>query len=204
MSLRKTAKKTRSKVIHIDGIPGSGKSYILGKIHSAKIATIDTDDIYHMVVKDMSKTRKFRKWYANPTMPYPTFDTKLKKTLHDSVKKSHAHVVIIAGMTVPLFQTPIEKYFIRIDDLEATYKRFISREIEKIKAVPIEKLIKTTDVDFLGPAIEEMTGQSGQFPMSFSTYKTIYETKLREARDSGYTIATQGEIIECLFRKYDS
>lgn len=195
MSSPKTRKNKR-KVIFIDGIAGSGKSFLLDQLASHGFHVVDTDTVYHKTVKSMSKTRKFRKWYGNPVTPYPAFDKQLDKGLEAEIAKSKKSITIVAGMTIPLSATPNTAYFIRIDDLEATYKRFMLREITKIQAAAKVTSAIKTDTDYVSAAIEEATGQSGLFPTSYVDYKKTYEWRLADAKKSKYKILSQSEILK--------
>ena len=74
-------------------------------------------------------------------------------------------------MTIPLRSKPNTAYFIRIDDLEATYKRFMLREINKIQTATAATAAIKTDADYVSAAIEEATGQSGRDGRSLNAQK---------------------------------
>jgi len=62
-----------NKIIHIDGVQGSGKSYICSKIKN--ILCVDTDDIMKKAIQIIENSQQ-----TNKKMPR-TFTTKNKKTI---------------------------------------------------------------------------------------------------------------------------
>lgn len=104
-------------VIHIDGVQGSGKSYICSKLKN--ILCIDTDNIMKKAIKLGNNTKNINK---------------LKKIEQMLIKKyiEKNDKIIFVGMMKIDIQLSTHKYFIKITDFTLVFKRLLLRELDKI------------------------------------------------------------------------
>jgi len=117
---------TKKIIIHVDGVQGSGKSFICSKIKN--ILCVDTDDIRNRSIKIIEDSQYTNKKYTRTFNQMKKIEKKIVNTyINDNDK------IIFVGMTADI-PTPTHKYFIKITDFSDVYKRLLLRELEKIVA----------------------------------------------------------------------
>ena len=194
-----TKKNTNQKpiIIHIDGIPGAGKSYICTKINSPKSVCIDNDDI----VLDA------KNYVDSSNMPrtFNSVNKVIKQKVNELIEKhikDGKRIIIFVGVRF-LVDTALNdadyKYFIKLSDLGATFRRVFMRETEKIEGnlSDIKKLINDPKIeaDELDDMVQRKTNLALPYPPEFSQYKKHYKRGLDIAKKNNYKIATQDKII---------
>ena len=178
-------------VIHVDGVQGSGKSFICSKIKN--ILCIDTDDIMKQAIQIIEDSQN-----TNKKLPR-TFNQlqKIKKKLAEEYIKENNKIIFV-GMTVDIPQ-PTHKFFIKIIELENVYKRLLLRELEKIHT-NYEKIKKhineetnPNEID-----IQRIADMSLMFPVDYSEFLKDYKENIKKAKKNKYLIKTQNEIIDII------
>ena len=193
----KTIKYQKPIIIHIDGIPGAGKSYICTKINSPKSVCIDNDDI----VLDA------KNYVDSSNMPrtFKSLHKVIKQKINELIEKhvnDGKRIIIFVGVRF-LVDTALNdanyRYFIKLSDLGATFRRVFMRETEKIESNlgDIKKLISDPkiEVDELDGMVHRKTNLALPYPPEFSQYKKHYKRGLGIAKKNNYKIASQDEII---------
>jgi len=177
-------------IIHIDGVQGSGKSYICSKLKN--ILCIDTDDIMEQTKKEVSSILQ------------SAFPSKINKSTLKLIKQVESKIVqnyiknntiiVFVGMTVNI-PNPTYKFFIKINDFETVYKRLLLRELEKIVTnhKKIKTYIKNTNPKKMN--IFNISHQSILFPSTYDSFLEDYKERLADAKKQKYLPKTQDEII---------
>lgn len=114
------------KFIYIEGLPGSGKTYICHQLSKLiNSVCLDIDDLYLEAYKELKlKDRE------NITILPDLFDAKWDE-YYNKYKKANVKLLIIVGVT--LYGVGAEKkYFMRLDNIEDNYRKFLHREHDKI------------------------------------------------------------------------
>ena len=178
-------------VIHIDGVQGSGKSYICSKLKN--IVCIDTDNIMEQTKKQVSKI-------LERDFPAKINKTTLKLIQQEELKIVQKYIennafIVFVGMTVKI-PNPTYKFFIKIDDHETVYKRLLLRELDKIviNHKKIQTYIKNTNPKEM--RIASVSKQSIQFAEPFDAFLEDYKERLKDAKKQKFLIKTQEQIID--------
>ena len=172
-------------VIHIDGVQGSGKSYVCSKLKN--IVCIDTDDI----ISEMSQFIHYHK------LPNTLQERKkIANKLVQSYIEKHDKIVFV-GMTLDI-PNPTYKFFIKIKDLKYSYKRLLLRELGKIMehSKEIKKHIQTTDAEDV--VVDRIANISMMFPIRYAYFVDNYKSRLQEAIKNDYVAKTQDQIIDII------
>ena len=189
---RSRNKKEPSVLIHVDGVQGSGKSYICSKLKN--VVCIDTDDI-------MEQTKKIVCNILGRDFPAKINKTTLKLIQREETKIVQKYIdknaiVVFVGMTVKI-PNPTYKFFIKINDPETVYKRLLLRELEKIVSnhKKIQIYIKHTNPKEM--RIAAVSKQAVPFGfVSFDEFLEDYKERIQEAKTQKYLIKTQDQIID--------
>ena len=190
-------------IIHIDGIPGAGKSYICTKINSPISVCIDNDDIVLEAKNHVDSLIG-----TNDEMPrtFNSVNKVIKQKVNELIEKhikDGKRIIIFVGVRF-LVDTALNdadyKYFIKLSDLGATFRRVFMRETEKIEGnlSDIKKLINDPKIeaDELDDMVQRKTNLALPYPPEFSQYKKHYKRALNTAKKDNYKILTQDKIIE--------
>jgi len=178
-------------IIHIDGVQGSGKSYICSKLKN--IICIDTDDIMEQTKKKVClilQKKNFPQKINKKTLKI--IQQEENKIIQDIIRNNN--IIVFAGMTVNI-PNPTYKLFIKINNFTSVYKRLMIRELEKIvkNYKNIKKYIKNTKpVDM---NVFNISQQSILFPSKYESFIEDYKERLKEAKLHKYIPKTQEEII---------
>jgi len=183
-------------IIHVDGVQGSGKSFICSKIK--KILCIDTDDIMKKAIKIIEDSQ-------NTNKKYPRTINQMKKIEKQIVNQyiSNNDKIIFVGMN-PDIPLPTHKFFIKITDFSAVYKRLLLRELEKI--VLNHNKIKKHIIEENNPKeidIFRIADMSVVFPVSYDEFLEDYKERLKEAKTKKYLAKTQEQIIYAINKIID-
>jgi len=195
--------KNQPVIIHIDGIPGSGKTYICSQITIPDSVCIDNDDIV-LYAKNYVDSLIGTK----DEMPR-TFNSvnKIIKKKVDELIKEHTRngkkIIIFVGVRF-LVDTRLNdanlRYFIKLNDLGTTFRRVFTRETEKIvdKSNEIKKIINNPKIEEieLDDMVYRITNLALPYPPEFLEYKKHYKRALGIAKKNNYKVLTQDEIIK--------
>ena len=178
-------------IIHIDGVQGSGKSYICSKLRN--ILCIDTDDIMEQTKKNVSKILGSEFPAKINKLTLKLIQQEENKIVQNYIKNNN--IVVFVGMTVNI-PNPTYKFFIKIDDFETVYKRLLLRELDKIvlNHKKIKTYIKNTNPKEMN--IFNVSHQSILFPSTYDSFLQDYKERLQEAKKQKYLCKTEKEIIE--------
>ena len=176
-------------LVHIDGVQGSGKTYICSQLKKAEC--YDTDDIMYKAFAHIE----------NKKLPHTdkTLFKIEKQIVKDIVQKSKVSVIVFVGMTVTI-DKPTHKFFIKIpkSELGPVYKRLLSRELDKIYT-NYHKMKKTISSEkkpeFLAGKLKEVAKLGVDFPVSFTDFSEDYQERVKEATKKKYVLKTQSQII---------
>jgi len=178
-------------IIHIDGVQGSGKSYIKSQINN--FLFVDTDDIMKDSIKIIEDSQK-----TNKKMPrtFVQLQKIKRKIINEYIKNNDK--IIFAGMTADIPE-PTYKFFIKITDFLNVYKRLLLRELEKIvkNYKKIKKHINTEnnprEID-----IQRIADMSLIFPVDYDAFINDYKERLKESIKKKYLPKSQKEIIKII------
>ncbi len=178
-------------IIHIDGVQGSGKSYICSKLKN--ILCIDTDDIRKKALDIIDKTRK-----TDKKMPrtFKQLNLIKKRLIKHYIRKNKK--IVFVGMTANIPEAT-HKFFIEITDHTIVYKRLLLRELKKIiiNYTKIKKHIKEENNPF-EIDVQRIADMSVQFPVNYDAFLSDYNERLEEAKINKYTLKTQEQIISII------
>jgi len=135
--------------------------------------------------------RKFPKQINKETL-------ELIKTIENKIINNYIDnndIIVFAGMTVKI-PNPTYKFFIKLTDLSASYKRLLLRELDKIYSnySRIKNYIITED----NPReinTHNIALTSIPFPVSYDDFLADYKERLIDAKTLNYTPKTQEQII---------
>ena len=175
-------------IIHIDGVQGSGKSYICSKLKN--IVCVDTDDLANEAMQMIEDSQK-----TNKKIPRTSNQLRImgKKLVNEYIENNDR--IAFVGMTadIPL---ATHKFFIKITDFTSVYKRLLLRELEKIVA-NYKKIKKHIDEESNPKEInvQRLAEMSVEFPVDYRSFLEDYRERLSEAKKRNYLPKTQEQII---------
>ena len=177
-------------IIHIDGVQGSGKSYICSKLKN--IVCVDTDDIMKKAIEIIENSQQ-----TNKKMPKTLHQLlKIKKLLVNNYLKNNNKIAFV-GMTVDMTDDILtHKFFIKITDFTSVYKRLLLRELEKI-SINYKKIKKHINEE-TNPKkinIQRIAELSLSFPVDYKDFLEDYKERLNDAKLKNYLVKTQEHII---------
>ena len=180
-------------IIIIEGIQGSGKTWICNRIIKLKhVKCFDLDDI---------SIQAFQKVKHHPDFTQDKMENEIIEELVKKFSQSHILVFVAVGLTIKLPpKTKFRTFFIDLGNLEQmgkVYRRFLLRELKKIteNQKAIEKTIKTEFVEWIEPVINVITKYVVGFK-SWDEYKIKYDELYKKAEKHNATIKTQEEIFK--------
>jgi len=178
-------------IIHIDGVQGSGKSYICSKIKN--VLCIDTDDIMYSAVQIIEDSQKTNKRIPKTICKLQNVK---RKIVNEYIKNNDK--ILFVGMTVNI-PNPTHKFFIRITDFTTTYKRLLLRELEKI-VINYEGIKKhiNNENDPREIDIQTIAEMSILFPVKYYKFLEDYKERLKKAKAKNYLPKSQEQIIEII------
>jgi hypothetical protein len=187
--IKASNKKIEPLIIHVDGLPGAGKTYICSQLTLPNSVCIDNDDIV------LEAKNYVDSLLGTPKAMPRTFNSVnkvIKKKVAELIEyhtKNGKRVIIFVGvrfMTDTALNNAHHRYFIKLDDLEAVYRRVFMRETEKIvsNADKIKAILADTklDPDELDDMIIRTTNLALNYPPEFGNYKSMYKLHLGIAR----------------------
>ena len=191
-------------LIHIEGVQGSGKSYICSKIVSSKCLCIDIDDM------DLEIKNYLDSLVGTPNEMPLNFDS-LGKVWKDKLEEKIAleynagkKIIVIVGvkriyMKNTTLDTARYKYFIKLNDLKTIYRRVFIRETnkildngDKIKAIINNPKIDENEID---DKVLRLTNLALPYPFDYEGYENNYKRELDKVKKAKYNILTQDKII---------
>jgi adenylate kinase family enzyme len=178
-------------IIHINGVQGSGKSYICSRLKN--ILCVDTDDIMKQAIKIIEQSQK-----TKHKLP-KTFKQlqKVKKSIVNKYITKHNRIVFV-GMTADI-PNPNYKFFIKITNKDAVFRRLLLRELNKIVSHynQLKKHIQT-EPDPNEIECQRIAELSVMFPVEYKMFVDDYNENKKKAIKNKYSIKTQDEIIQTI------
>lgn len=193
-------------IIHINGVQGSGKSYICNKLKKNKnIICIDTDDIQLQAYKNIREKQSYKKELHDvkgieKQDSFPTLTKEIQKIYKSIIKKYKNKILIISGMAFEVKEYDIG-YFIKLDKLQEIYRRTLLRDFDKIFSDKnkIKKIIKTTkDPYFIKEDLDFPLNLGSLEPYIF--YKMRYDNMLKQAKKDNYKILSSEKIYRDILK----
>lgn len=174
--------------IRITGAVGSGKSYIgeqLQKKLKKDVLICDIDEYYNKIIKSHGRDN------------IPTGERLVEltnKLLKKRINNSKAGIIIVIAVST---QMGGHNYFIKIDDIEGVYRRFLEREYEKIndnKRIIDDIIKRIKNPNDITRAIDENLILAPRY--NFEEYKKVYRKLYDDAKSRKFFIGTQEEIYK--------
>jgi len=209
----KTGRKTKKQVgrspliIHVDGLPGAGKTYICSQLSSPSVVCLDNDDIVLY-----AKNRVDELLGTKDEMPrtFESVGIVIQQRVTELINKytqAGKRVILFVGVRF-MVNTELNhadhRYFIKLDNLRYTFRRVFLRETEKIveNANTIKALLNDPELEEeeLDDMVLRTTNLALQYPPEFDDYKGMYEHKLQLAKKNNYKVMTQTQIIDSLHK----
>ena len=174
-------------IIHIDGVQGSGKSYLCSQL---KMKCIDTDDIATQAYNTIEKSQKTKQKIPRTMYQIKKISNKIIQSLCRSGD------IVFVGMTATI-PNPDIKYFIKITDFKTVFKRLVSRELDKIikNQTKIKKAINNMENPKMD-LIKREGNLSVPFPPNYNDFISDYKERSKVAKKNGYELKTQEQIIQ--------
>jgi len=200
------------RIIHISGISGSGKNYLLEKIKiyfrgNNKILYIDSDEIWN---KESEKILNNFKILDNEIEIGKKLDyLSNKKTTEEIDKilennKNNYKMIIIVGHTYKIFKNNkynFEKYYIN-ENKNIVYKRLMKRNFENflINKDYVMQILNDDNINnIMKPFyIRLKIRNMAPFPCNFLEFQDIYEDFLEMYKQQNYNILSQDEIFNLI------
>lgn len=203
---KKTTKTANQKpiIIHIEGVQGSGKSYICSKIVSSKCLCIDIDDM------DLELKNYLDSLIGTPNEMPLNFDSlgkvwkaKLNELIIKEYNAGKKVIVIVGVKRIYMKNTALDnakyKYFIKLNNLKPIYRRVFVRETDKIldNGAKIKAIINNPKIDEneIDDKIYRLTNLALPYPFDYEGYENNYKRELDKAKTAKYNILTQDKII---------
>lgn len=185
-------------IIHVDGIPGAGKTYICSQLKDVEnIMCLDVDKIVEdAYIKCREENSKhFIDQIHNDTFPYVwDRETILLKQKYTELAADENKILVWVGIDASAEAD--YGFYIKLQDLEKTYRRYAKRDMTKIfnnKSDILKIIDDTEDPYFIKYDIQLMAILS---LFTYSDYIENYNLGIQKAKVKDYTIETQDIIIE--------
>jgi len=194
-------------IVHIEGVQGSGKSYICSKIESSKCVCIDIDDIDLEIknyIDSLVGTKK--EMPRNFESLGIVWKTRLDEIIDKHYKQGKKVIVIVGVKRIYMKNTALDnathKYFIKLNDIKSTYRRVFIRETDKIlsNGDKIKAIINDSkiDEDEITDMIYRNTNLALPYPVEYDRYVENYKRELEKAKKHNYKVLTQDAIIKSI------
>lgn len=181
-------------IIHIKGIPGSGKTWICQQLTG--IACYDLDDIF---------TESYRELQSQG-LPVARINigarAKRKVVALVAQHRAAGTPAVFVGITVEVSKAD-HRYFIKMtpEELKTAYRRVLRRELDKIVncADTIRGIIAQESVERVSLVMQsEYHIEAVELTMPFSDYKKMYHDAVRFEKKNGLTILPQADILRAI------
>jgi adenylate kinase family enzyme len=183
-------------IIYVGGIPGSGKTYICSQLKHIKNAVcIDLDDVVNNAYRTSRDSDHFKKQIHADAFPH-TWDKNATLLKEEIIQANKDKILVLVGIDKSIDYD--KAFFIKIDDLDHTYRRYMKRELNKV--IDNQKRIRdiiedTKDPYFVDYDISAAINSAGLF-IPYSSYETNYNNGLEQAKKNDHIVLTQKEIID--------
>ncbi len=174
-------------IIIIEALQGTGKTWLCNRISSLKhVVCVDLDklalDAYEKSKSGRKKKEKLE-------------DDRIQE-LVDKYAESKILVFVAVGLNMKIL-TDSTHYFMKIDNLEKTFRRFQMRELDKIvqNEKRIRSLIKNAPVERIKGDIDSAVEYVVGF-WEFKDFKKRYEDMLKQAHHNHSSVKSQEGIFE--------
>lgn len=174
-------------VAHIEGVQGSGKSYICSQLPK-KLPCLDTDDYISDAYMELSNGGK--------SLTTQKAVWRLAQSWLDEDVEREKQVVVAGILLRPKNIT--HRYYVTMNDhqLREAYCRLLKREIQKFKEVP---QLKCADAKVMDQRLKyqyHLNAWSPGYGASFKKYKAYYNSFKADCR--GYKKLSQDEIVDSI------
>ena len=177
-------------IITIDGIPGSGKTYLCNNLNNPDIKCIDMDNLFFECKKIVIENNKDRSFETLNDCTYELIQNTIAK-----YKDKKIIIFVGFGLFIPFAKY---KFFITLNNINLIYRRFCMREFYKIydnKSCILDTLNNNQyREEYLAEIIFHDINLV-EFIMTFHNYEKMYINKKHDAHMKGITLADQDYII---------
>lgn len=183
-------------IIYVGGIPGSGKTYICSQLKNIKnVVCIDLDDVVNDSYRTSRDSDHFKKQIHADAFPH-TWDKNATMLKEKIIQANKDKVLVLVGIDKTIDYD--KAFFVKIDDLDHTYRRYTKRELNKV--IDNQKMVRdiiedTKDPYFIYYDISAAINTATLF-VPYSVYIDSYNNGLEQAKKNDHVILTQKEIID--------
>lgn len=185
------------QIIHVRGIPGSGKTYICKMLKN--VICVDMDDYMKQAYINLKTQKK--------QINQKNFSKEVEKLFELLFEKNG--IIIIVGITIrlsPALEKKIDHRFVITmtnSELETAYKRLVMREIQKYKKLlepAIQKKLEQLDSQELWESLnyEYAINAINIGEMNLAAYKKMYKEELQYDKEDGYYVGSQARIVAAI------
>lgn len=202
-------------LIHVDGNPGIGKTYLCSLLkHLPNAVCVDGDDLYGDVMAQIAADRALahQLLMGGPQQREQIISRFMRPLLQQTLER--AAIVIIVG-TAMCFECPGIKvrpdvrFWMRLesdDMLPAMYHRLVVRETQKIEThlAQIKKLLERPvggrglTPEQLHLELRNIYRPAGLYPPDYVNFRNMYHENIDWARNNDYQLGTQAEIAAAI------
>ncbi len=178
-------------LISVRGIPGSGKTYLAGKLRGVRC--IDTDDVVTAAYGELARART--RFTVDDVL------NRAQRNLDAMCRKLGPGVTVVVGVTLRVASAD-STLFITMSPraVRAAYERTVRREVAKYASVS-ERAVNNMSVDRVAPYLACKLHVHAFDPRSeFDEYARMYASAFEFERNNGAMMMSQQEIISYLRR----
>ena len=174
-----------SAIVHVEGVPGSGKTFLCSMLR-IRARCVDTDDLW----ADADRIADDRKRAGQRA---PNKRALVDRMIRDLVRdRDKDRPLVFVGMHAPPRAT--HKFFIRLDDHPAAYRRLLLRELDKYvtRADDVRRHVRETgdpkDIDI--PRVANLAS----IPSNYADFVRNYKARRNFMVSRGYRVMPQDDI----------
>ncbi len=205
-----------NKIIHIGGMSGSGKNYLLERLKKElkedNIIYIDSDEIWNDISIEILKNYKIKDEENIGNELNYLSNSETSNKINEIINRENNKMIIIAGHTYEIDNLiknnknnrKIDLYCIN-EDKKMVYKRLMTRNLDNfIKYKDYIKNIIDDDninVNMKEYYIKLKIKNMAPFPCNFQEFDYVYDQYINEYKNNNYIILSQNDIFNIIINK---